>query len=48
MNSQLKKIDERGEILANLLKAGRISQDRYTAALRKLVAQAEAILAGRS
>jgi hypothetical protein len=45
-NQKLRKIDEQGEILAGLLKAQRISPDRYTAALRKLVARAEAILAG--
>jgi len=43
--SQLRKIDLQGEILFNLKQAGRISPARYSAALRKLVAQAEAILA---
>lgn len=45
MNSQLKKIDARAEILTNLYDAGRLSEARYLKAIRELTAKAEAILA---
>lgn len=43
--SQLKGLEVKGEIILNLLNAGRITQDQYTARLRKLVARAEVIFA---
>jgi hypothetical protein len=45
MTSQLKRIDEKGEILLNDLKAGRINQDQFDRSFRKLIDRAEAILA---
>lgn len=48
MASKLRKIDEAGEVLVNLLNAGRITQAQYTARLRKLVERAEKVLARQS
>lgn len=45
MTSQLRKIDERGEILANLLRNGRITKAQYDVRLRKLIDRAEVLLA---
>lgn len=45
MTSQLRKIDERAEILENLFRNGRISEARYLAAIRDLTDRAESILA---
>lgn len=48
MNAKLKKIDERGEILANDLKHGRISFEVWAEKHKKLIDRAEAILKGRA
>jgi hypothetical protein len=45
MTSDLRKIDERGEILANELKHGRITFEQWVVGNRKLIDRAEAIMA---
>jgi hypothetical protein len=45
MNATLKKLDLQAEILTQLFDNGRISEDRYLKAIRKLTERAEAILA---
>ena len=45
MTTQLRRFDETAEVLASLFRAGRITEARYLASLRKLTDRAEAILA---
>jgi len=45
MTSQLRKLDQKSEILANEFKHGRISEAQFAAKLRKLVDRAEVLLA---
>ena len=45
MNAKLRKIDETSDVLYSLWRAGRISEPRYLAALKRLTDRAEAILA---
>lgn len=45
MNAQLRKIDERGEILIKKFERGEITFEVFAAANRKLVDRAETLLA---
>jgi hypothetical protein len=45
MTTQLRKIDERAEILTSLFNVGRLSEARFLKAIRELTDKAEAILA---
>lgn len=44
MNAQLRRLDETAEILTAMYQAGRVSEARYLAAIRKLTDKAAAIL----
>ena len=45
MNAELKRLDQKSDVLFSLYQAGRISEAVYTARLRKLVARCEVIFA---
>jgi len=45
MNAQLRRLDEKGEILANDRRNGKITQDVFAKRLRKLVERAEVLMA---
>jgi hypothetical protein len=48
MTSQLRKIDQRAEILTSLYDNGRISEARYLASIKKLTDQVAKILARKA
>jgi hypothetical protein len=45
MNAKLRQLDLQAQILTSMYDAGRISEARFLASIKKLTARAEAILA---